>query len=414
MSGTFSGRPAVPMEEHHEAYFLWKSLGIQDAWCWHFDAHLDIGREGLDSSRLAALKGCQSSLEAEGKQLLGSCYLPWGGLHCGNYLYPAIKEGIVGRLNWVLPPYLPIGDRLRWVRDHLDGWFELSLTDYASFREENGRIVGHALGIPIEVGTWESFEPPNTPVLIDVDIDYFLTEDGEVWWEPDELAESLKRWDSLCTTVAYSVKGGYTPTLERRLAAPFLPDSVDTDGYQAGPLDIATTLYRCHRYEEAIMALKELHKSFPIESAYYIGSSYQKLKAPALALEALVPLCESSAIPTDGRAYLRGLCGELSLACENPLQALEHAAAGKKLSANDYRHHWTEAAAREALGEPKLAIKFARRALRLADNNLFSLRIRLALARLYRRQGQRELSRMELAQLALHDVTGEYRAATVL
>ena len=84
----------VSMEEHHEAYFLWKNLGIQGAWCWHFDAHLDIGREGLTEARMAALVDCRSPAEAAQVGALGNCYLPWGGLHCGNYLYPAIKEGI--------------------------------------------------------------------------------------------------------------------------------------------------------------------------------------------------------------------------------------------------------------------------------------------------------------------------------
>lgn len=402
------------MEEHHEAYFAWKRLGIKNAWCWHFDAHLDIGREGLDEPRLSALKECQSSAEAHQRQVMGSCYLPWGGLHCGNYLYPAIREGLVSRLTWVLPPYLPSSDRLRWVREHLDGWFELSLAEYASFHEENGRVVGQALGIVIEVGPWESFAPPEQPVLIDLDIDYFLTNEGEVWWEPDALAAALRDWDSLCTTVAYSVKGGYTPTAERRLAAPFLLATASTDGYQASPLDDATTLYRCHRYEEAITALIALQDEVALESRYYLGSSLQKLDRPQEALEALRPLCDDPAVPFDGQAYLRGLCGELSLKCQNWEEALSHAAVGKKLAPSDYRHYWTEAAAREGTGEPKTAIKLARRALRLAGDNLFSLRIRLALARLYRRQGQRELSRLELSQLALHDVTGNYRASTIL
>lgn len=401
------------MEEHHEAYFLWKSLGIQNAWCWHFDAHLDIGREGLTSARLATLAGCASSEQAGQQQVLGNCYLPWGGLHCGNYLYPAIREGMVSRLTWVIPPYLPTGDLLRWTRSHLDGWFEMNLSDYASLREENGRVFGQALGIPIEVGPWEALTPPDEPVLVDVDIDYFLTEDGEVWWEPDEIAATLRGWSSLATTVAYSVKGGYTPTECRRLADPFLQEPL-RPGYQASPLDEATALFRRHRYQEAIAALEAMRSVAPLEASYYLGSSYQKLGQREQSLQEWEALASLPELPSDGQAYLRGLCADLCLKLERWDHAITHAQAAKKLSPNDYRYHWSEAAAWESLGDNKAAIKSARRALRLAEDTLFGLRVRLGLARLYRRQGQRELYKAELARLAMLDVTGEFRSSTMV
>lgn len=415
MTPSMSPGAAVPMEEHHEAYFLWKRLGIRDAWCWHFDAHLDIGREGLSSARMAVLADCRSSAEAAERGVLGNCYLPWGGLHCGNYLYPAITEGLVGRLTWVIPPYLPTGDLLRWARSHLDGWFELSLADYASLQAEEGRVFGHALGIPIEVGTWEALTRPDReqPVLIDVDIDYFLTNEGDVWCEPQDIAREVTGWTSLSTTVAYSVKGGYTPTEHRRLADPFLTEPL-MPGYQADAFDHATTLYRCHRYEEAIAALRALVAEHPLQAPYYIGSSLQKLGREAEALSVWEPLCEHPEVGTDGRAYLRGLCGEMCLKLERWDQALAHAAVGKRLAPGDYRHPWTEAAALEGKGDAKAAIKMARRAVRLGENTVFGLRIRLALARLYRRQGQRELAKVELGRLAALDVTGEFRSATMI
>jgi tetratricopeptide (TPR) repeat protein len=403
------------MEEHHEAYFLWKSLGVRNAWCWHFDAHLDIGREGMTAQRMAVLRDCQSSQEAAERGVLGNCYLPWGGLHCGNYLYPAILEGLVGRLTWVIPPYLPSGDLLKWAREHLDGWFELDLESYASLQEDSGRVFGQVLGVPIEIGTWERLAgpPSGQPVLVDIDIDYFLTNDGQIWTEPDDVAAAVAGWSSLCTTVAYSVKGGYTPTEHRRLADLFLEQPL-VPGYQASALDDATTLYRCQRYQEAVVALEDLSGTFPLEAQYYIGSCHQKLDNRQEALQAWEPLCEHPAVPIDGQAYLRGLCGELCLKLELWELAIAHAGAGKKLAPHDYRHFWTEASARESLGEPKSAIKLVRRALRLAEDTLFGLRMRLALARLYRRQGQRELSKAELSRLAALDVTGQYRASTLL
>lgn len=401
------------MEEHHQAYFHWKELGIKNAWCWHFDAHLDIGREGLDPLRMSNIASSKSAEEVAQKNALGNCYLPWGGLHCGNYLYPAIKEGIVSRLTWIIPPYLPTDDLLNWARRHLDGWFELSLAEHASLSVKDGSVSGTVLGIPIEIAVWQALKPPSLPILLDIDLDYFLTTEGSSWCEPDEVATTIKDWQSLCTTVAYSVKGGYTPTEERRLGKAFLKNPLEP-GYAATTLDKATTLYRCNRYPEAISALAALKDEHPVESSYYIGSCQQKLENFAAALSAWEPLCLHPQLPTDGRAYLYGLCGEVSLKLKLYKEAIILAQLGSKLAPHDYRHPWTEAVAVESLGDVKKAIKLVRRALRLAENTMFGLRARLALARLYRRNGQHQFYKAELGRLAALDLTGEYLSTTML
>lgn len=401
------------MEEHHQAYFFWKYLGIKQAWCWHIDAHLDIGREGLGPQRLQAISQSSSDAEVEQAHALGCCYLPWGGLHCGNYLYPAIKEGLVQRLTWVIPDHLPIGDLLSWARRHLDGWFELSLTEAASLRVMDGRVTGTVLGIPIEVGTWDSLSAPQEPILLDVDIDYFLTEKGEVWCHPDLIAKTVANWPILATTVAYSVKGGYTPPQHRWLADPFLIAPL-TPGYLAHPLDRAVALHRQHRFQDALAALEPLHADHPIEVTYYRGSCHEKLKQFQQALNTWESLVDHLSVPTDGRAYLYGLCGELCLKLEDFDRAITYAKLGKRLAPDDPRHPWTEAVALESQGDLKAALRQVRQALRLAGSGFFSQRVRLALARLYRRAGNYPLYKAELARLAANDITGEYRASTVL
>ncbi len=409
------------MEEHHEAYFTWKRLEIANAWCWHIDAHLDIGREGLNSQRLKILEGCSTSGQALERGASGNCYLPWGGLHCGNYLYPAIVEGIVARLTWVIPPYLPQSDLLDWTRRHLDGWFELTLDDCATFEVHDGYVRGEALGIVVEVGTWENLESlrrealggDDRPLLLDVDIDYFLQGDGEPWQQPQALAQETQTWNSSCTTVALSVKGGYTPTVHREFAQAFLAAPMEP-GYVGQALDQAAAVFRCHLYDQALRRFERLTGEAPVEASYYLGSCHQKLKHLEQALQFWEPLCTHPEVPDDGRSYLRGLCGELCIGLQRPEQAIEHAAAGKKLAPGDYRHPWTEAVAKELQGDLKGSIRLVRRALRLAEGTLFSLKIRLALARIYRRLGNRELSRMELQRLAALDVSNEYRASTAL
>lgn len=66
---------AVGMADHREAYFCWKKAGLRRATVLHFDAHSD----------------CYHSLPEI--------------VHCGNFLLKAIKQGLVGRVIWVVPSW---------------------------------------------------------------------------------------------------------------------------------------------------------------------------------------------------------------------------------------------------------------------------------------------------------------------
>lgn len=404
--------PTLPMEEHCEAYFAWKRAGIKDAWCWHVDAHLDIGTDGLGSERLSQLAPCQSHAEARSAGLCGNSYLPWGGLHCGNYLYPAIQEGIVGKLTWVIPPGIIEGRLLSWSREHLNGWFDLSLAECDGLQELKGRVEGTLLGIPFEMGTVENLELPGEPVLFDLDIDYFLTAEEEVWWPAEELAALVKPLKSLYTTVAYSVKGGYTPTELRTLAAPFIEGS--TEGYSGTPLDRAAGMVRAQRHQDAVPVLKELRSTHPVEAGYLLGSCHHHLGQLEEALAAWTELFQLE-LPPDGRAYLLGLCSEVLCKLERPEEALKLAKEALKLMGDeDYRYHWACAAAYDKMNQPRRALQALRRTLKLAEPYLFGLRARSTLARIYRAQGKEGLAKIELAKLAASDSMGVFKPLTLL
>ena len=392
----------VAMEEHCEAYFAWKSANIRAGWCWHVDAHLDIGRDGLSADRLKALADCSSYAQARSLQLCGNAYLPWGGLHCGNYLYPAIQEGIVSRLTWVIPPDLPVGPLLSWVRGHLNGWFDLTVLESVELQERNGYVAGTVLGIPMEIGPAGRLPQPNEPVLLDVDLDYFLTTAGELWQESETFPPSC------FTTVAYSVKGGYTPTQYRRLARPWVDDF---SGYSADSLDDAAGLVRLHRYAEAVPGLQQLDG---VESGYLLGTCYHHLNQHELALSCWQKLLERGDLPAEGRAYLLGLASETLCRLERPQQALDYALQAQQAVEPDYRLYWAAAAALEKMGDLRQATQMIRRGLRLAEPYLFGLQMRLVLARLYRMQNKEGLARLELAQLEKADLGGLMRPLTLL
>jgi len=407
------------MEEHLQAYFAWRAEGIQNAWCWHVDAHLDIGKTGLGPDRLSALSACADFEAAESADLLGNSYLPWGGLHCGNYLYPAISEGIVGRLTWVIPPDLPEGPLLTWAQGHINDWFDLSLSEFASLKLDGNRVVGTLLGIPFEMGTLESLDLPQEPVLLDIDIDYFLKEDGSVWQDSRRFAEAIAPIPRLFTTVAYSVKGGFTPDWERRLAEPFFPQDrdssasigIDEPPYTATSLDELAALVRCHRYREALQCSAG---DSQIEVLFLRGTALQALERIEEALDLWQALLENPAVQGDARAYLHGLCSEILCQLKRPSEALEHSLKGQKLDPLDYRHHWAEAVSLEALGQIRKATKVLRRVVKLSEHHLFGLKARYALVRLYQAQKKDGLAKMELRQLAQLDVTGQFRPVTLL
>lgn len=406
----------ITMEEHYQAYFAWKARGIQKAWCWHVDAHLDIGDIGLGEQRLALLKTCSNAEEAAGLDCLGSSYLPWGGLHCGNYLYPAIKEGLVGKLTWVIPPDLPERGIATWAKHHLNDWIELSPSEFRNLEPDGDKVTGTLLGIPFEMGPLESLELPQEPVLLDIDIDYFLEEDGSVWQESTSFAKLIDQVPSLLTTVAYSVKGGFTPEPERRLADPFLgtaPTEQMGASYQERTLDQLAALVRCHRHEEAL-ALVDSWVDPGLEVQYLRGTSLHSLKRFEETLALWEHLLQVLDLPKDGRCYLHNLCSELLLSLDRPKESLEHAQKAQKLDRKSYAPCWMEALAREKLGEDQKMVKALRRAAKLSEERILGLRARVALVRLYRKQGKEGLARVEDQRLQQIDPTGRLRAFALM
>lgn len=377
------------MEDHSQAYFVWKQAGIQNAWCWHVDAHLDIGRDGLNQE---ALERLQPALEPLA-ELTGNPYVPWGGLNCGNYLYPAIRHGLVGRLTWVIPPDLPQGKLLPWARTHVNGWLDLTVDESAGMRDAGGYIEGLLLGIPFQVGPANALPTPEEPVLLDIDLDYYLDQQGEVWSQPPGPLPP-----SRLTTVAYSVLGGYTPTAERRLAAPW---TADWSGYQSEALDEAAQCVRQRRHQQA---LERLHNLQSVEADYLRGTCQHHLGQFEAALQTWRRLLPQ--LPALGQAYLSGLASELlSTRLSNPQEALEYAQQGLHI-VEDYRLHYAAAVALEQLGQDRQATQMLRRGLRQAEGTVISLQMRRLLARLYRKQGKDGLAQIELAQLQQQDDLG--------
>lgn len=187
--------PLVLMENHDESLEVWRREGVADRVLIHVDAHHDMyWTEGPEPPTIA------------------------------NYICRALQEGRAREVHWVIPD--PSWDRpggRRLLMRHLKGLLRQYPGRRCSLRPEADRIGATVLGRPFFVAPLRHLPSFAEPVLLDVDTDFFLFPDMASdaydrhsplpWCWPQDLVERLQdaRVTSRCTTIAYSVEGGFTP-----------------------------------------------------------------------------------------------------------------------------------------------------------------------------------------------------------
>ncbi len=236
------------VKDHCEAYLFWKQHGFQGATCVHVDAHLDVAEL------------------PEGRTERGSTYIPGLGLNCGNYLTPALREGIVTHLVCVLPDFMELS--LVAGQRELQSWADLSLSEYRSLEWRDGRVEGVLKGRRITLCRAENLPELGRPLLLDIDLDYFVNDAREIWRRPEDLNLALEP-DAL--TVAYSVEGGYLPPEATWMGPAVLKAyGIDHPGLEVpeSPLDRGSALFRLGHVAEA---LAELARVDSPESRYLQG-----------------------------------------------------------------------------------------------------------------------------------------------
>lgn len=191
--------PTLLMDNHKDALAFWRSLQISGAVCVHVDAHLDV-----------------SNMRSAGREDAEEM-----GVDCGNFLYSALREGVVSHLVWVIPPHLAASSPslLDWTQHELQNWMRLTTTEYRSLRAQDCRVEGTLAGARLTVCTGDDLPEldPIQPVLVDLDVDYFLSPEDEIWQSPIELHERLAHLGPTAITVTCSVEGGHTPPQHRYL-----------------------------------------------------------------------------------------------------------------------------------------------------------------------------------------------------
>ncbi len=187
-----SGPPAL-LENHDEAYRVWREAGVHGRILLHLDAHDDFA---------------------------------WtedpAGVNIANFICPALREGLIREFVWVVP------DRTWDSRRNLTALrrrLSRVLKAYPGERHlvlGGGCLAGAVLGKPFRVCTLAGLPRFQEPVLLDVDVDFLLIpragQPGEgpsvlPWCWPEEVVNLLERHQvrTDLATISYSVEGGYTP-----------------------------------------------------------------------------------------------------------------------------------------------------------------------------------------------------------
>lgn len=456
------------MEDHCQAFGLWKQLGVKGATCIHVDAHLDVMDRGFTPQVLARVAECKS---VDGLvDCMSPSYLPWGGIHCGNYLYPALREGIVEHLIWVVPKVMiaktPL---LEFTRDELPSWVELTLEELNSLRLDGPRVEGMIAGRRFTLCTSDRLPRlGDGPLLLDIDVDYFQDSQDRIWQTPGQLKSELQLERVDVLTVAFSVDGGYTslehrylgdvvektflepePDWEARiqevLAADLQrgehPDAYaevgredDPDWFRAALL-LKDGLARSQPLKEAAKAAQSIDARYRVidmnEALVHLRHGRHDLSLELLdqtpennfvravvtfqcgrfevSAESWTTFLETTELTPGERAYALFIRGQCRLQLGELSKALADLQEAVKLEPDSYQYSLFHGLILQLDEDHKSAAKVWRKALTKHGDRAASLGLHLELSRLYRQMGKTALANAELARVTQKDSTGQYK-----
>ncbi len=223
-------------EDHDWALKIWKKHRVKDLDLVHVDAHIDFGFHQAESVD-TVLSQVHSVEELKRKLEYSIAFTHFENdfskqIDIGNYIYPAMRDGIVRDFYWVIP-----GGRKEFRASK-----KLLIATLRPIAQREGSknlitfpaadmIVCRAMGRRICICTLESLPPQEQEVLLDIDTDFLVIDSvknanntfnvgaRKPWIKPTELVGMLKKKIRApkIITIAYSASGGYTPMKYRHL-----------------------------------------------------------------------------------------------------------------------------------------------------------------------------------------------------
>lgn len=232
-------------DDHDEVLKVWRSSGIKNLDLVHVDAHLDFAVYPAQNP-IQALMQAQNAKDLKKNLEYTLCFLKYEKTlatqtDIGNYIYPAIIEGMVKDLWWVAPGNAADLDKnVKIIRNIFASAFGRKKIEL--IRERKGAFLYQAMGRNFRICTLGTLPTLTQPVLLDIDVDFMVVKDirkagntceigrRRVHISPKLLIKILrKKIKNPCvTTIVYSTRGGFTPMSLRYLgdetAYCFAPD----------------------------------------------------------------------------------------------------------------------------------------------------------------------------------------------
>jgi tetratricopeptide (TPR) repeat protein len=215
-------------DNHDEVLKVWRHLGVRKLDLVHVDAHLDFvlhparqPREILEQA--TTLKQLKESLEYT------LCFLKYEKrldkqTDIGNYIYPAMRDGIVRNFWWVIPGTAAnLDQNFKSIKNIFKNAF--SSQPVKLVKKGRGIVLCRALNRNFWICTLDSLPVFKHNILLDIDIDFLVIPDlkkadnrcdvgrRKIWIEPGILKIRLleKIRFPQVVTIVYSTNGGYTP-----------------------------------------------------------------------------------------------------------------------------------------------------------------------------------------------------------
>ena len=215
------------IEDHHEALRIWREEGFKNLSLVHVDAHIDFGFQ-LAKPLTRVLNEARSLKELKRNLEYTLAFRHYENdfdkqTNIGNYIYPAMSEGIVKDFYWVVPGGIKeFKVSLKFIKGMISG---LSGNRAARSTLKDGIISTQLLGRKFVICILEKLPVLKQRILLDIDTDFMVVDSllnanntakigkRKPWILPQDLVRALKQRikKPQVITIAYSVNGGYTP-----------------------------------------------------------------------------------------------------------------------------------------------------------------------------------------------------------
>ena len=221
------------IEDHHEALEIWRRQRISNVDLVHIDAHIDFEFHATKPiSQVINEAGSIGELRAALVQSIAFRRYEKDfekQTDIGNYIYPAMRDGIVKNFYWVIPGgKKEFNDSLKELKSIVKALLKRDhngAENIIKISKRDSTIETSLMGRGFVITTLDKLPTFENEVLFDIDTDFLVKKSlrctnpisligkRKPWLLPTEFANILHRKikKPICTTIAYSVNGGFTP-----------------------------------------------------------------------------------------------------------------------------------------------------------------------------------------------------------